>query len=155
MSDINDKKPVTVDVMRAYVSVLEKQVQQMTLVVTTLEELNDKLEKVEGHFHNGFKSDITSHITDELFSVKEKLEKSLIALYIVKDNVEKSTSLDKSLNDKAHLLSNDIKDKIADLKGDVSELKTSIKIDRATNLIGLGTFVLGLVTIILKMFGKI
>jgi len=152
---VDDKRPVTTDVMRAYISVLEKQVQQMTLVVTTLEELNDKLEKVEGHFHNGFKSDITNHITDELFTVKEKLEKALTTLYIVKDNVEKSTASDKALNDKAYELTNDIKEKIGVLKGDIAELKTSIKIDRATNLIGLGTFVLGLVTIILKMFGKI
>lgn len=153
MSD--DRKPVTTDVMKAYISILEKQVQQMTLVVTTLEELNDKLEKVENHFHNGFKSDITNHVSEQVFIITEKIEKALTTVYIIKEHVENATDTDKQLNDKAYDLTNEVKEKISGLKGDISELKTAIKIDRATNLIGLGTFVLGIVTIILKMFGKI
>ena len=155
MSDLSDKKPVTADVMRAYISVLEKQVQQMTLVVTTLEELNEKLEKVEGHFHNGFKSDITDHITEQINVVMEKIEKALTTIYIVKDYVARAEETNKDLNSKAYELTNDVKEKIGGLKGDIAELKSAIKIDRATNLIGLGTFIIGILTIILKMFGKL
>ena len=155
MSDINDKKPITADVMRAYISVLEKQVQQMTLVVTTLEELNEKLEKVEGHFHNGFKSEITEHVTEQIDTVMEKMEKALTTIYIIKEYVSRAEESDKLINDKAYELTNEVKEKISGLKGDVAELKSAIKIDRATNLIGLGTFIIGILTIILKMFGKL
>lgn len=155
MSNLDDKKPVTTDVMRAYISVLEKQVQQMTLVVTTLEELNDKLEKVEGHFHNGFKSDITGHVTEQISNVAEKIEKALTTIYIIKDYVAKSENADKEMTTRAYELTTELKEKIGGLKGDISELKSAIKLDRATNLIGLGTFIIGILTIILKMFGKL
>lgn len=155
MSNIDDKKPVTTDVMRAYISVLEKQVQQMTLVVTTLEELNDKLEKVEGHFHNGFKSEITSHISEQIAAVMEKMEKALTTIYILKDYSTRGEGADKELGDKVYTVNNEIKEKIGGLKADISELRSAIKLDRATNLIGLGTFIIGILTIILKMFGKI
>ena len=141
--------------MRAYISVLEKQVQQMTLVVTTLEELNEKLEKVEGHFHNGFKSEITEHVTERIDAVMEKMEKALTTIYIIKEYVSRAEESDKLINDKAYELTNEVKEKIGSLKGDVAELKSAIKIDRATNLIGLGTFIIGILTIILKMFGKL
>lgn len=155
MSDINDKKPITADVMKAYISVLEKQVQQMTLVVTTLEELNEKLEKVEGHFHNGFKSEITEHVTERIDAVMEKMEKALTTIYIIKEYVSQAEESDKLINNKAYELTNEVKEKISGLSSDIGELKTAIKIDRATNLIGLGSVILGFVTIILKMFGKL
>ena len=155
MSNLDDKKPITADVMRAYISVLEKQVQQMTLVVTTLEELNEKLEKVEGHFHNGFKSEITDHITEQIRVVTEKMEKALTTVYIIKDYVAKMEEADKEQATRAYELTNELKDKISGLKGDISELKSSIKADRITNIAGLGTFVLGILTIILKLFGKL
>lgn len=155
MPNVDDKNLVTTDVMRAYISVLEKQVQQMTLVVTTLEELNDKLEKVEGHFHNGFKSEITNHISEQNAIVMDKMEKALTTIYIIKDYVARGEGADKELGEKAYNLTNEIKEKIGGLKSDVVDLKSAIKIDRATNLIGLGTFVVGILTIILKMFGKI
>lgn len=141
--------------MEIYIKVLEKQVQQMTLVVTTLEELNDKLEKVEGHFHNGFKTEITNHITVQIGSVMEKMEKALTTIYMIKEYTGRDEETSKEAATRAYDLTNEIKEKIGGLKGDMAELKSSMKIDRATNLIGLGTFVLGIVTIILKMFGKI
>ena len=141
--------------MKAYISVLEKQVQQMTLVVTTLEELNEKLEKVEGHFHNGFKSEITEHVTERIDAVMEKMEKALTTIYIIKEYVSQAEESDKLINNKAYELTNEVKEKISGLSSDIGELKTAIKIDRATNLIGLGSVILGFVTIILKMFGKL
>ena len=53
---LDDKKPVTNEVIKAYVDILEKQVSQTALMIKTLAELNEKLEKIEGHFNNGFKS---------------------------------------------------------------------------------------------------
>lgn len=155
MSNTDDKKPVTAEVMRAYISILEKQVQQMTLVVTTLEELNDKLEKVEGHFHNGFKSEITSHITDEIGEVREKIEKALTTVYMIKDYAERIEDADKELAEQAYELTNEIKDKISALKGDIAELKSAIKVDRVTNIIGWSTFIISFMTVVLKLFGKI
>lgn len=155
MPNFDDKNLVTTDVMRAYISVLEKQVQQMTLVVTTLEELNNKLEKVEGHFHNGFKSEITSHISEQNAVIMDKIEKALTTVYLIKDYATRGEGADKEMGTRAHNLSDEIKEKISGLKSDVSDLKSAIKIDRATNLIGLGTFVVGILTIILKVFGKI
>jgi len=148
-------KPITKETMEIYIRVLEKQVQQMTLVVTTLEELNDKLEKIEEHFHNGFRSEITEHITGQITVVTEKIEKALTTIYIIKDYVARAEETNKELNNKAYNLSDEIKEKINGLKGDVVELKSAIKLDRATNLIGLGTFIIGILTIILKMFGKL
>lgn len=155
MSNFDNKKPVTHEMMQLYIQVLEKQVQQMTLVVTTLQELNDKLEKVEGHFHNGFKSEIKDHITSQISDMIEKISEISTTIALIQQNVEQATISDKELGENAFSLNNEIKEKIGSLRSDVAELKTSIKIDRATNLIGLGTFVLGLVTIILKMFGRI
>lgn len=155
MSNIDDKKPVTADVMRAYISVLEKQVQQMTLVVTTLEELNDKLEKVEGHFHNGFKSEITNHVTDQIDGVMEKLEKALTTAYIIKEYAARGEEADKELVDRAFALTNEVKDKISGIKGDVAELKSAIKVDRVTNIIGWSTFILTMLGMLLKLFGKL
>lgn len=155
MSNMDDKRPVTADVMRAYISVLEKQVQQMTLVVTTLEELNDKLEKVEGHFHNGFRSEITGHITDQIANVMEKMEKALTTIYIIKDYVERAEESDKDMSSKAYELTNDVKEKISGIKGDMAELKSAIKVDRVTNIIGWSTFIVTMITIVLKLFGKL
>jgi predicted transcriptional regulator len=152
---MDDKRPVTADVMRAYISVLEKQVQQMTLVVTTLEELNDKLEKVEGHFHNGFRSEITGHITDQIANVMEKMEKALTTIYIIKDYVERAEESDKDMSSKAYELTNDVKEKISGIKGDMAELKSAIKVDRVTNIIGWSTFIVTMITIVLKLFGKL
>lgn len=155
MSNTDDKKPVTAEVMRAYISILEKQVQQMTLVVSTLEELNEKLEKVEGHFHNGFKSEITNHITDEIGEVREKIEKALTTVYMIKDYTERIEDANKELADQAYELTNEIKDKISALKGDIAELKSAIKVDRVTNIIGWSTFIISFMTVVLKLFGKI
>jgi len=152
---MDDKKPITADVMKAYISVLEKQVQQMTLVVTTLEELNDKLEKVEGHFHNGFKSEITSHVTDQIDNVMEKIEKALTTIYMIKEFVARAEESDKEMNNKAFMLTNEVKDKISGIKGDVAELKSAIKVDRVTNIIGWSTFILTMVGMLLKLFGKL
>lgn len=153
MSDNN--KPITKEMMEAYVSVLEKQVSQMSLVVTTLEELNDKLEKVEGHFNNGFKSEIKDHVTEQIKEVRDKTEEAIKSLIVIQKNVEKSTTSDKELNDKAYELTSAIKDKIGGLSAGIAELKSAIKIDRATNIIGLSTFIIGILTIILKLFGKL
>src|SRR6266516_7611337 len=116
--------PITKETMEIYITVLEKQVSQMTLVVSTLEELNDKLEKVEGHFHNGFRSDITEHVTEQVSNVMEKTEKGLTTTYLIESSITRVEELD-----------NEIKDKIGGLKGDIAELKSAIKIDNATNLI--------------------
>lgn len=153
MSD--DKKPVTTEMMKAYITILERQVSQMTLVVNTLEELNDKLEKVEGHFHNGFKSEITDHITDQVDSVMEKMEKTLTTLYIIKEHVQKGAEADKELASRAFILTNEVKDKISTVRADVAELKSAIKVDRVTNIIGWSTFIITMITIVLKLFGKL
>lgn len=155
MSELGDKKPITADIMRAYISVLEKQVSQMTLVVTTLEELNEKLEKVEGHFHNGFKSEITEHITDQIDGVMEKIEKALTTIYMIKEFVARAEESDKELVSRSFALTNEIKDKISGIKGDVAELKSAIKVDRVTNIIGWSTFILTMVGMLLKLFGKL
>lgn len=141
--------------MKAYISVLEKQVQQMTLVVTTLEELNDKLEKVEGHFHNGFKSELMEHTTKQITAVSDKIEKSLTTIFIIKDYVERAEEADKEQNTRSYALTNEIKDKISGLKGDVAELKSAIKVDRVTNIIGWSTFILSMMGMLLKLFGKL
>jgi len=141
--------------MRAYISVLEKQVQQMTLVVTTLEELNDKLEKVEGHFHNGFKSEITNHITDQIADVKEKMEKTLTSVYMIKEYAARAEDSDKEMSSRAYELTNDVKEKISSLKGDMADLKSSIKVDRITNIIGWSTFIVTMVGMLLRLFGKL
>ncbi len=153
MSD--DKKPVTTEMMKAYITILERQVSQMTLVVNTLEELNDKLEKVEGHFHNGFKTDITEHITEQVDNVMEKIEKALTTIYIIKEHVQNSTEADKEIMSKAYMLTNEVKDKISSVKGDLAELKSAIKVDRVTNIIGWSTFIVTMITIVLKLFGKL
>lgn len=140
--------------MEIYVRVLEKQVQQMTLVVTTLEELNDKLEKVEGHFHNGFQSEITNHITAQINVVTDKMEKALTTIYMIKEYVARGEEADKGLNKQAYDLTTEIKDKISGLKGDMAELKSSIKVDRVTNIIGWSTFILAMLGMLLKLFGK-
>lgn len=155
MSNMDDKRPITADVMKAYISVLEKQVQQMTLVVTTLEELNDKLEKVEGHFHNGFKSEITNHITNQIDAVTEKIEKALTTIYIVKEYVTRAEESDKEMNNKAFTLTAEVKEKISGLKADIAELKSAIKVDRVTNIIGWSTFILTMMGMLLKLFGKL
>ena len=154
MSD-HDDKPVTADVMRAYINVLEKQVSQMTLVVSTLEELNDKLEKIEGHFTNGFRSDIMEHTTKQITAVLDKIEKSLTTLYIVKDHVEDAADFDRSINDKVFALTNEIKDKINGLNANVNEFRSAIKIDRAINIVGWSAFIISIITVLLKAFGKL
>jgi len=155
MSNIDDKKPITAEVMRAYISVLEKQVQQMTLVVTTLEELNDKLEKVEGHFHNGFKSDITNHVSEQIANVMEKMEKALTTIYIIKEYAAKAEEADKELGKQGYDLTSELKEKVSGLKADMAELKSSIKIDRVTNIIGWSTFIVTIVGMLLRLFGKL
>jgi hypothetical protein len=127
----------------------------MALFVHTLEEMHDELNKINGHFSSGFKNDLMEHMTDQSSNITEKLDRALTTTYLIKDAVDKSTEFDSLLTDKAYDLTNEIKDKISGLKGDIDELKTSIKIDRATNLIGLGTFIIGILTIILKVYDKI
>lgn len=147
-------KPITKETMEIYIRVLEKQVQQMTLVVTTLGELNDQLEKVESHFHNGFKAEIAEHITDGTNVIMEKIEKALTTIYMIKEFVARAEDSDKEMNNRAYALTNDIKDKISGLKGDVAELKSAIKVDRVTNIIGWSTFILAMVGMLLRLFGK-
>lgn len=153
MSD--DKKPITAEMMKAYITILEKQVSQMTLVVNTLEELNDKLEAVENHFHNGFKSDIVEHITNQIENIEERMNGSIVDIAIIKQNVEKSTNLDRVINKTASEITDTINDKIGELKGNMMELQSSIKVDKAISIIGWSGFLLSMVTIILKLFGKL
>lgn len=147
--------PVTNEMIELYVRVLEKQVSQMTLVVNTLEELNDKLENIEAHLSNGMKSDINEHTTKHMSTVLDKIEKALTTLYIVKDHVEEATEFDRAINDKVFVLTNEIKDKINAVNANVAEFRSAIKIDRAINVVGWSTFILSMLTVILRAFGKI
>lgn len=153
MSD--DKKPVTVEVMRAYIDVLEKQVSQMSLVVKTLEELNYKLEKVEGHFHNGFRTDIKDHVAEQISSVSSKIDTISTTLYVAKENLGRAAGAEEKINKQAAELANDIKDKIGALKSDMGELKSAIKVDRITNIVGWSVFISSILTMILRLWGKI
>jgi predicted transcriptional regulator len=150
---MNDK-PITKEMLEIYVVTLEKQVQQMSLVVKTLEELNEKIEKVDGKFYN-LHSDLGDIIRNQIKDLTDKIERALTTLYLVKEQVNETVQADKDLNTKAYELAEEVKNKIDDVSGSVSELQTSIKIDRAVNIIGWASFLLSMLTIILKLFGKL
>jgi hypothetical protein len=144
---MSNDAPITKEMMELYVEVLQKQVQQTTLIVKTLEELNDKLNDINKHFTNGFKSDITDHISSHVSNVVAQMEKTMLR-YEDMEEVQH-----KEMNDKVYELRDEMKDSFVLIKDHVTELKSAIKVDNVTNLIGLGTFVLGILTIILKVFG--
>jgi methyl-accepting chemotaxis protein len=148
-------KPITKEAMEIYVNILEKQVSQMTLFVHTLEEMHEEIREINKRLSNGLKGEIIDHVTEQASNINDKLEKSLTTTYMIKDSVDRSTEVDKGINDRAHSERGEVMDKMSVLKEDINELRSSIKIDRATNLIGLGTFVIGILTIILKVFGKL
>lgn len=141
----DNHQPVTKEMMEIYVKVLEKQVSQMSLVATTLTELNTKLEKVEGHFTNGFKSDILEHITkteDKIGSQIERVTSAAATLSIV--NERNATTL-AALNEKNAVA---VMNK---LEMSMAKIESMLKLSVISNVIGWGSLI---VTILLKIFGK-
>jgi hypothetical protein len=147
--------PVSKEMLELYVAVLEKQVSQATLIVKTLEELNDKIKEINAHFTNGFRSELMEHTTKEITELAHKLEKTLTIASIVEDNVKKGVDTEKNLSHQAYELATEMKDKISALKGDVAELKASMKVERAISITGWSTFILALITLILRAAGKL
>lgn len=140
----DDKKPVTIEMMKAYMEILEKDVQQMSLVVKTLEELNDNYKEVNAHFNNGFKSHITDHFDQQMKTVVDKQEKMITTLFIMKEYVERSEQYDKEMINK-----------MGSLKSDIAELKSAIKVERVVNIVGWSVFIMSILTLILRVWGKI
>jgi uncharacterized protein Yka (UPF0111/DUF47 family) len=148
-------KLITREVLEAYISILSKQVEQTSLMIKTLEELNDKLTNIEGHFSNGFRQDIIDHTTNQIAEVIDRLEKSLTTLYLVEDHTKLITDIEKNLNATAYKMTTEVKDKIGELKGLIGELNASMKVEKAVSIIGWSSFILSMLTIVLKLFGKI
>lgn len=151
----NDNKPITREMMTAYVTVLEKSVSQMALVVNTLEELNEKVNETNSHLTNGMKSEIIDEINKSIDSLSIKIEKALTTIYIIKEFVERQNDAAKELSHQAYELNKEIKEKIGNIDGDINELKTSMKVERAINIVGWSSFLLSMLAIILKLFGKL
>lgn len=155
MANTDDRKPVTIEVMKAYIEILEKQVSQMQLVVSTLGELNEKLEKANEHLHHGLKESIAEQIQEHTSNITEKMEKALTTLYIIEGYVKSAAEDDKESIDRTYKLTTEVKDKIGALRGELIDLKSGMKIDRVTTIAGWSTFVISIITIILRLFGKI
>lgn len=130
-------EPLTNEMMALYIQVLEKQVSQMVTVVNTLEELHDQMKAIEHHFNNGFKSEIMEHTTEQSMLLLDKAEKSLTTTYINKELLEKAV-ID-----------------FRDAKGLMTEIRNNIKIDRGINIIGWSAFIISMLTVLLKAFGKL
>ena len=155
MANTDDRKPVTIEVMKAYIEILEKQVSQMQLVVSTLGELNEKLEKANDYLHGGLKENIAEQIQEHTTNIMGKLEKALTTIYIIEGYVKSAAKDDKESVDRTYKLTTEIKDKIGSLKGDVADLKNAMKVERVTNIIGLSSFLVTMITLILKLFNKL
>jgi len=127
-----ESRPITKEIMKAYIEILERQVAQTALIATMLEEIKDKLA-------------ISNEKMEEVNMISKMNQRAL----------ETSALIEKDINDNAYVLNTDVKNSIGGLKNDISDLRSSIKVDRAVNIIGWSGFLLGILTIILKLYGKL
>jgi membrane-associated HD superfamily phosphohydrolase len=148
-------QPVTQEMIQIYVSALEKQVAQATLIVKTLEELNDKMKEVNAHLTNGLKSEITNHVTQEIDKLYEKIESSSNMVAIIREHISEVLDVEKAKAEISRDQIEQIKDLIVSTKMEIVNLKSSMKIDRAISIGGLASFVLTMLTMILRMWGKL
>ncbi len=152
-----EDKPFTRDMMEIYVNVLEKQVSQMTIVVSTLHELNDKLNEIAAHFNNGFKTEIIERVDRSAEKLAEQIERVTTVAATLAVTNEKSAMALSALNEKNSIALAALNDKntattIGTLDANMRDVKSAIKVATITNAIGW----MGLVaTIVFKLFGKV
>ncbi len=156
MATNDDGKPITRDMMEIYISVLEKQISQMTLIVATIEELNEKLGKIEDHFNNGFKGEIIERVDHSAEKITEQIERVTTVAATLAVTNEKSAMALSALNEKNSVALAALNDKntattIGTLDANMRDVKSAIKISTITNIIGWTGLIL---TVLLKVFGK-
>ena len=142
--DDNDNV-ITKDSMVIYISVIKEQVQQMSVVVLQLEQLNEKTDKIEEHFNNGFKADIMNNQNAGIEKISAQIEKVGAAAAVLAAANEKNAIALAALNDK------NTASTISNLDINMANMKWTLRLNVATNVIGWASLI---VTLVFKLFGK-
>jgi hypothetical protein len=138
-----DENVITKEIMTVYIAVLEKHVQQMSTVVSYLEQMDEKLVKVEEHFHNGFRSELIEHSNALAKDLGLKIDELNKVLSSHKETVkEQMTALSTHSEKQITSLTNNYDIKTEKLLG-------QLKVDRAINIVGWGALI---ITLIVKIF---
>ena len=142
----NDKI-LTEDVVNAYVSVLEKQVTQLTTILSMLENVGDKLERLEGKVE---KDDLYEKACEK---INKDFNEAKIAIINTNRELYKEAVTLQEAGTKNILMThgNIMDNKINIMDNKLIEIKSSLKIDRAINVVG---WIGLIVTIIIKLFIK-
>lgn len=138
-------KPITMEMMDLYVKILEKQVAQMSTVVITIEDVNNKLNALNSHFSNGFKDDIVDNIEEMKDIIVAQIERvSTVAAALAVANDKSSIAL-AALADKNTVIT------LNQLDKSMSNVQSSLKVYAVTNAVGWSALI---ATIVLKLLGR-
>lgn len=141
MAAHDDKDIITKEIINAYAEMLEKNIQQNENIVSYLEGFDDQLDKIEGHFTNGFKSALLENSDKNAADITFAIRELGKAVSSNKDFIKDLTATNKEYMTK---FSTDF-----DLK--LVNINASMRIAQITNIVGWAALVATLIT---KLFIK-